>query len=68
MFAVRIVIDVCLDPNDQDHNGVNFGFYLESEDCSFIREWEPDEYLNKLVDGLEAVSYTHLTLPTTPYV
>lgn len=53
MFAVRIVIDVCLDPDDQDHNGVNFGFYLESEDCSFIKEWESDEYLNKFVDGLE---------------
>ena len=26
------------------------------------------EQLKKIADGLETVSYTHLTLPTTPYV
>ena len=27
-----------------------------------------DRFYSELVDGIVAVSYTHLTLPTTPYV
>ena len=55
MFAVRIVVDVCLDPKDQDHNGINFGLYIESESCSFVREWKSDRELNKFVDQLEKI-------------
>ena len=30
--------------------------------------WAAQQALNNALDILEAVSYTHLTLPTTPYV
>ena len=53
IFAVRIVVDVCLDPQDQDHNGVNFGFLLENESCSFVREWRQDQELDTFVNQLE---------------
>ena len=33
-----------------------------------VYRWSPDDEKNPRVDTYEAVSYTHLTLPTTPYV
>ena len=35
--------------------------------AEMIEEKSAEEYLND-VDAIVAVSYTHLTLPTTPYV
>ena len=29
---------------------------------------EKPEYLRQAIESIQAVSYTHLTLPTTPYV
>ena len=31
----------------------------------FIKKFRDNEYLNLFLDGIKAVSYTHLTLPTT---
>ena len=47
---------------------------LESNTESFVvfgkkHKWQPLDKINALtLGGLQAVSYTHLTLPTTPYV
>ena len=45
---------------------------LELDDGDFLNlDWRKKEKSNKIVilcHGLEAVSYTHLTLPTSPYV
>jgi len=55
MFAVRLIVEVCLDLGDQDHNGVNFCFRIESEACTFITEWQDDQNLDILVDQLEGL-------------
>ena len=34
----------------------------------FLLHWEAKQRQLEMLDGREAVSYTHLTLPTTPYV
>ena len=39
---------------------------LESSNCP--ESWRGFPSPTVLVEGLDAVSYTHLTLPTTPYV
>ena len=33
-----------------------------------VYRWDPSSGENPRIDTYEAVSYTHLTLPTTPYV
>ena len=44
---------------------------LEFENTKVIgldRDIESQKIANSILDDFEAVSYTHLTLPTTPYV
>ena len=38
--------------------------YIDSEDCFMLLRFDKDNLVGKPVP----VSYTHLTLPTTPYV
>ena len=42
--------------------------YLDGCFESIINQTESDLEIILVDDGSEAVSYTHLTLPTTPYV
>ena len=54
-------------------------FELENGDELYIKRWITNgkingkvkdifEWIEKNILGIKAVSYTHLTLPTTPYV
>ena len=52
--------------------GVLLGFFLAAVLGYLISEIaqkeQEKEVLESYMDSLQAVSYTHLTLPTTPYV
>ena len=43
-------------------------FWLEKFDCFSITGKDARKFLNGITTGNIPVSYTHLTLPTTPYV
>ena len=42
--------------------------FFDSKEVSHISKLLPEKEINILEIGFGAVSYTHLTLPTTPYV
>ena len=46
---------------------VNLSFALQGA-ANSGRGTRSAEWIRRNVDGYQAVSYTHLTLPTTPYV
>ena len=45
-----------------------FGEVLEKINKEYVDEINQSESMDSAINGLLPVSYTHLTLPTTPYV
>ena len=48
--------------------GQKLSYELSKMGCKLILHGNSIERLNELDDKIKTVSYTHLTLPTTPYV
>ena len=55
------------------HPNIDYAYFMKglssyTRDSSFISRLTDTDLSNRDISGAKAVSYTHLTLPTTPYV
>ena len=55
-------------PGNAGTSEVGENVAIKADDFAAIKEFVVKNDINMVVVGPEAVSYTHLTLPTTPYV